>query len=170
MFSYFDVKHFPLITVTLLEYIERKDFDDFCHKLTRVFEDCKQRQNKINIIFDASNIGGVGIEQAHWMAAYMKEKRDDFETCCIKTAVIVDSWWKRKMLDLLLWLQPPASDLLPCEDMTEALEWCDSVPVQTWSVPTISLQKQLTSQEYNQIVQQLRDSHFGSESMSKDMH
>lgn len=115
-----DSSEFPLIRV---RFTGEKSTDENFQLYLKEVERAYDRENKIGILFDASQATLPGINHQKMQAQWLKDHKSLMQNYCAGTAYVIPNLVIRNVLKAIFALQKQPVPYRVCRDVSEAEEW-----------------------------------------------
>ncbi|UJP64343.1 STAS/SEC14 domain-containing protein [Mongoliitalea daihaiensis] len=123
-YAIIDESSLPLVNI---QFTGTKSTDENFQAYLQGTKDCYRNQEKLGIIFDASNASIPSLKHQQMQAAWLKENKNLMELYCVGTAYVIPSAAIRAILRVIFSFQKQPVPYEIFESTKEAKNWLESV-------------------------------------------
>jgi hypothetical protein len=105
MFAVFDHDEFPIVKVTLNNFENREDFENFLNEWLRLYDD----EEYFSFEFDTKNVGLINPKYSILMSLFIRELKKRDIQYLTSSRIYVYSKFTKYLLDLIFFIQKPVA-------------------------------------------------------------
>ena len=105
MFAVFDHDEFPIVKVTLNNFENREDFENFLNEWLRLYDD----EEYFSFEFDTKNVGFINPKYSILMSLFIRELKKRDIKYLTSSRIYVYSKFTKYLLDLIFFIQKPVA-------------------------------------------------------------